>query len=269
MRKFLLKHHKKVVVFASVILFAVVYTLNYMDIWDIGYGLMIGMCAGFGIAVKMTMSYSAVMKLNKHLNRYEKECDPFKMANILEADLDTYKSLGINKSYLYLNMANVYMDLGRFDKALESLENLDTKSGQMQYLKKYYMFDCFAECGRAQDAVKVYEEMEQELKNIKGQATVIKMMQLQALARIKYFAINRDFEASMKQIDEVWRINQNVISSSKRKLVSFMCLRAKICMERGEYQSARELFEKVIQIGNKLYATEEAKRYMGSIANLA
>ena len=166
-----------------------------------------------------------------------------------------------------LNLCAGYSSLGKVEKAYQNLKNIDLskKSLFREQDKILYYYNealLLQELDRKEEAIVIYKE---------------KILQLK-----EKFKTNKELEGINPLIEFLNGIlfyeNDNIKMieilseslkklSNKRQILVIKNLLANYKVKVGEVEEAKELYEEVIENGNKLYVVEQAKEKLKKLVN--
>ena len=202
----------------------------------------------------------------KYMNILNEELDPEKFIEITQNEYDRNKNKRY-KNYMKLNFCAGYSSLGKVEKAYQNLKDIDLskKSLFREQDKILYYYNealLLQELDRKEEAIVIYKE---------------KILQLK-----EKFKTNKELEGINPLIEFLNGIlfyeNDNtkmieILSeslkklSNKRQILVIKNLLANYKVKVGEVEEAKELYEEVIENGNKLYVVEKAKEKLKKLVN--
>ena len=202
----------------------------------------------------------------KYINILDKELDPEKFIEITQNEYDRNKNKRY-RNYMKLNLCVGYSSLGKVEEAYQNLKDIDLskKSLFREQDKILYYYNealLLQELDRKEEAIVIYKE---------------KILQLK-----EKFKTNKELEGINPLIEFLNGIlfyeNDNtkmieILSeslkklSNKRQILVIKNLLANYKVKVGEVEEAKELYEEVIENGNKLYVVEKAKEKLKKLVN--
>ena len=202
----------------------------------------------------------------KYINILDKELDPEKFIEITQNEYDRNKNKRY-KNYMKLNLCAGYSSLGKVEEAYQNLKeiNFSKKSLFREQDKILYYYNealLLQELDRKEEAIVIYKE---------------KILQLK-----EKFKTNKELEGINPLIEFLNGIlfyeNDNIKMieilseslkklSNKRQILVIKNLLANYKVKVGEVEEAKELYEEVIENGNKLYVVEKAKEKLKKLVN--
>ncbi|NLY43207.1 MAG: hypothetical protein GX066_04405 [Clostridiaceae bacterium] len=197
----------------------------------------------------------AYLRTRKRLSLLEEKCDPKAFLERTEKQKQiTGKDVRIG-TYLSIDIAVAYMEMGEFQKAKEILLSIDrTKlSAKKGTLLVYYidLISCYYELGEIPEAEKLFETEIVVLPPLNKRMT----LSVNILVAERFFFLKR-YDESKKKFNEL--LNEKL---SRRRYLSILYRLAQIDEKTGDMESARIKYNQVAEQGNKLWIAEEAKKH--------
>ena len=202
----------------------------------------------------------------KHMNVLDEELDPEKFIKITQNEYEKNKNKQY-RNYMKLNLCAGYSSAGKIEEAYRNLKEIDfsKKSLFREQDKILYYYNealLLQELGRKEEAAIIYKEKILQLKDkfktnkeLEGINPLIEFLNGILFYENDNIKMIEILSESLKKL------------SNKRQILVIKNLLANYKVKVGEVEEAKELYEEVIENGNKLYVVEKAKEKLKKLVN--
>ncbi len=205
---------------------------------------------------------SAGYLMKKPVAELDDNCNPIPLLEEMEEILG-YNNTDLVQQMLMINYALAQRCIGNFDKAYEILSsiNIDKNAGMLPISKVVYYNNLMDACmlsEKYEEAVVWYSKLKQIYADIKDSKQKAELEEtIKSAEAIYYFC--------KKEYDKALDISNGVVSMNRRMKVENTWFCAKLLIQMGDMQAAKEKLTYVAENGKQLYCAKEAKELLSQI----
>ena len=211
-----------------------------------------------------TVNLSVAHLIKKSVNIINEQCDPYPLLKEAEDQL-TYNRFKMYKHILLINQSVALAYMGEYQKVRDILEaiNIDKYVGTMDSTKVAYynnlsdIYLRFGEIGKADIWHEKSKQMLEDIKQDKYKSRIFIAIQ-NCAAEIAY---------EKKEYDKAYELLNSYKDENLLDSVNKALLLAKIYIEKGEIEQAKQKLQYVIDNGNKIIHVQIAKKLIEECFN--
>ena len=210
----------------------------------------------------VAISASADRLLKKPLEILNQQCDPYPMLQESAEQL-SYPGNGAVKQVRIINHAMALRQVGQYDQAEITLRsvNIDKHPGLLPIAKVAYynnLMDLCVLTGKYQEARIWYEKTVQIFTDIKDSKQKKALEKTVATNRAWYCFAGGEYEQALRILEE--NRPENMLQQIETAMTC-----ARIYLRLGQKEGAVQALRFVEQLGNKLYAVQEARQMLSEM----